>query len=254
MKNKTTKSDSRESRELRTNIFRYLFVIGIVIVIFSLFLNYYTIRIYREDGILLVEHSYRLIFGWNHTSGYFSLLLPESLDFSENSTLIFTSILIPTLSLSLYGAFFKDFQDAEDLVRLKFYSYSHLLLLGLVFFILFVYPFNFLISNELYYPFLIIEEIDEVIHYSVDLGYIAFLCSFICILPYSLIYYVACYKFTIQSQKQQQALAQVKKNLQQEIDLDKYIAEEESELGIKHGSFYRNFKNHFTERRLEGVP
>ncbi|TXT57103.1 MAG: membrane protein of unknown function [Promethearchaeota archaeon] len=251
MKNKTTKSDLRE---LRTNIFRYLFVIGIFIIIFSLFLNYYTIRIYHEDGVLLVEHSYRLIFGWNHSSDYLSLLLPESLDFSENPTLIFTYILIPTLALSLYGAFFKDFQDAEDLVRLKFYSYSHLLLLGLVFFLLFVYPFSFLFSNELYYPFLIIEQIDEVLHYSVDLGYIGFLCSFICIVPYSLIYYVACYKFTIQSQTQQQALARVKKNLQQEIDLDKFIAEEESELGIKHGSFYRNFKNHFTERRLEGVP
>lgn len=236
------------------NAFRYLFIAGVCITLFSIFLNYYTIRIYNSTGVLLTEVSYSLIFGWRNSTSYTSSSLSESFDFTENPILPFVGILLPTLFISLYGVLFKDYQGAKNLIKLKLYSYSHLLLAGLIIFLVFIYPYTYFISSQLFYPILMLDFADEVVYYSIDIGYLLLLGSVICILPYALIYSMACQKFSVKNYAQQHSYEAMKKRLQKEVDLDKYIAEEKTELGIPVNEFYRGFEYKYRQRRYEGIP
>ncbi|TXT61057.1 MAG: membrane protein of unknown function [Promethearchaeota archaeon] len=236
------------------NLYRFAFILGAISILFSIFLDYYFIQIYDSSGLLILELKYNPIFGWRGYSNELNMNLFKFLDVSENPAIIFIIVYIPTIIISMFSVLFKDFQTAQQLSELNFYSYINLFLTALTFFIIFVFPVSFLLDSNLYFPFLIVNEVDCMIKYSIDLGYIILLTSFLLIFPYSIVYYIGCHKYQIKNEKKQRSDEIFIKNEHEKINFDKLIAEESGKLGRTLELNRSIHQNEYMKRRSKAVP
>ena len=240
-----------------TELFRYLFIFGILVIMVSMFTNFYVYKIYNTQGILLAELHYNLFWGW--VENLASQSSPYILfDTAENPTLLLSFILLCTVGLSLYCGIRKDFMSSKNLASLPFYSFVNLLLLGIIFYTIFILPLTYFAGIELYYPFVIITMKNLIFSYTIDMSYILLLTSFIAIFPYSISYFVACHKYRIIPKKEvEMEKKKPKKELfriEDEIDFNEYIKEEGRKLGIDPFAFPSQLDYLHSRRRLEGAP
>jgi hypothetical protein len=162
--------------------------------------------------------------------------------FSQNSTLnaefrpdelvipfIINVIYIGIILIAAYGIFFKDPENEKDLTKLYPFSYIQFFLLILNCYYLIIFPILYLIPNELYFPFLLVENITNGLfyYYCLGLGYCFQIIVFIMLFPYTIFYYQIIIKFELRENTPTKIIDRYIRNQQAPIDFDKLIAEEE---------------------------
>jgi hypothetical protein len=212
-----------------TSIFRIVYIIGLIMLFFSLFLEWYSFKTVDFGNSLLVSWSYYLFTSWqtpiSSASALNMLIKPENILIP----LIINIILIIVLFAAGYVVLFKNIDRATLVTSYNKYAYINIFLILLIGYYIIVCPVLYLFPQELYFPLLFIRDYDlEYIYiYSIGPGYIMQLISFPLIFPYSVFYYKTTSSFTQQEKSPEKLLQNVISNSQEVLDLDKYIAEEE---------------------------
>jgi len=211
------------------NYFKLIFLAGITLLFVSMFVEWYSFQMF-ENGRLMVSWNYNIFFEWSteFPSGITinERYKPENLDVSPILNFLFIIILIFTI----YTVLFKDLEQSEDLDTLKNFSFGFICLIALVLFYITIFPVIYLVSNELYFPSLVENDLDLALRfsYSISYGYILQLIGFLLIFPYSMHYYITITQFEKQKNTPEKKVAAYIENIQESIDFDKYIAEEEA--------------------------
>ncbi|MHA1437377.1 MAG: hypothetical protein ACTSPD_07340 [Promethearchaeota archaeon] len=229
------------------NKFKILFLIGLIILFISLFLDWYYLQIYNNDDQLILSWSYNPFTEWSTNNfkdnGLYSNLKPNDLSFPLIILVIFTI----SLFFSAFGVIFKDVEENGDLEKLFPYAYINFLVLFLNCYFIFIFPLFYLIPNNLYFPFLISEDVQFEIYfyYSVGLGYFLQIIGFICIFPYSIFYYHTIIQFEIKNSSLSKEIERIIKNAKDPLDLDKFIAEEQLKVrfNLKSNQELNSFNN-----------
>jgi len=220
-------------RDLKA-LFRVCFIIGLLILFLSLFLNWYIIQIYSSSGALVAEWNYNPITEWNAEVSNDTFESPKRIliPFAINA------LFISSVALSGYVALFNDLEKIEkskkenDFDKFRLYSYVLFFLISLNLYYVFAFPAFYLTRNKLYFPVLRQTdlELNVTYYYFIGPGYIAQLIGFICVFPYTLFYYRTVEKF----QKKDHVASKVVKNFvqtaQEKIEFDKLIAQEKVKL------------------------
>ena len=209
--------------------FKVVFLAGITLLLVSLFVEWYTFQVFETD-IVVASWDYSLFFEW--TTEFPSGITvnekyrPESLNVPLALHFLFVGVII----FAVYTVLLKDLEHSENLIVLKSYSLGFIFLLALVLFYIVIFPVAYLFPNGLYFPSLVDNNIDLVmkLSYSISYGYVLQLVGFLLIFPYSLHYYLTISNFEKQENTDEKRISSYIENVQESIDLDRYIAEEEA--------------------------
>jgi hypothetical protein len=211
--------------------FKILFIAGATILFVSFCVDWYTFQMF-ENGILTVSWSYNIFFEW---STELPLGITENESFRpENLEIppLLNFLFIGVLAFTLYTIFFKDLEQVRDVAPLRKFSFGFMCLIALLLFYIVIFPLVYLIPHELYFPSLIDNDLDLGIKfaYEISFGYVLQLIGFLLVFPYSLHYYLTITQFERQENTPEKRIVTYINNVQEHIDLDKYIAEEEALL------------------------
>jgi hypothetical protein len=226
-----------------------MYLIGLFLAFVSIFLDWFYFQVY-SDKILISSWSYNLFFEWSTIFSKASVLnaafKPEELAIPFIINLIFFAIIL----ISAYGIVFKDLENEKELTKLYPYSYIQFFLLILNCYYLFVFPVMYLIPNELYFPFLLIESTSDgfIYYYSIGLGYFLQIAVFILIFPYTLLFYQTIVKFEMEEHTPIKIIDRYIRYNQEYVDFDKLIAEEELKQ-----KFHDLDINEFTTQESENI-
>ncbi|MFX0025322.1 MAG: hypothetical protein ACFE8M_02830 [Candidatus Hermodarchaeota archaeon] len=213
--------------------FRKLFVIGLVLALISLFLDWYIFQAFNIEGEQVVYWSYSPLFDW-YSPIFASGSVFNELYKPQNSAIPFamTILFIISVFLSIFGVLFKDIEKDHLFQKLRFYAYIHIFTVLFTAFYIFIYPIWYLLPNNLYFPF--VEQNDPFLEvqflYSVHIGYIIQIIGFILLFPYTIFYYHTLNLFEKESQSPENVVKRYLKKIQEPLDFDKYIREEELKL------------------------
>ena len=224
---------------VKTNhIFRTTFLVGLIFLFFSVFLEWYYFQMFDLNNNLIVSWNYNLFFGWT---------TPFSSDFTLNGVMkpksttvpLITNILfVSSIIVSAYVVLFKDVNQAIKVNNYSKYAYINGFALLIVTFYIIIVPIIYLIPYELYFPLLNIRNYDVgfIFLYTIGPGYILQLISFPLIFPYSVFYYRTVTIFRQEEHTPEKIVNNVIESVQEPLDLDKFIAEEElnQEIGRAH--------------------
>lgn len=210
-------------------IFRRLFIVGLLLALISLCLDWYTFQAINVMGNQVVYWSYSPLFNWYTI---FTTEHMENMAYKpHNSSIPFpmTVVFIASVILSLFGAMFKDIEKEQPFQKLKFYAYTHIFTVLFTAFYIFIYPIWYLFPNWLYFPFVQFYDpfLEYQFLYSVHIGYILQFAGFILLFPYSIFYYHTLHSFEKESQSPENVITRYIEQVQEPLDFDKYIKEEE---------------------------
>ena len=209
--------------------FKIVFLAGITLLFVSLFVDWYMFQVFESD-ILVASWEYNILFEW-------ATKFPPGITVNEsyrpgnlNIPLVIHFLFVGVIIFTICTVFFKDLERSENLIVLKSYSLGFLILLGLILFYIVIFPVAYLFPNELYFPSLLDNNIDLAMRfsYSISYGYVLQLVGFLLVFPYSLHYYLTITSFEKQDSTHEKRIDSYIENVQESIDLDRYIAEEES--------------------------
>jgi len=215
-----------------THIFRLVALVGLVLLFFSIFIEWYSFQVYDFNNDHVVSWSYYFFTEWKtpFTTMLNFLMKPE------NATVPFlvNYILVSGILASGYVVLVKSIDHAETIKNYTKFAYINIFVVLLVGYYLVICPILYLVPNELYFPFLSVRnyELELFYIYSVGPGYILQLISFPLIFPYSIFYYKTASTFIKQEREPEKIVQKTIKESQELIDLDKYIAEEELRLDL----------------------
>ncbi|MFX1467706.1 MAG: hypothetical protein ACFFB8_03515 [Promethearchaeota archaeon] len=209
--------------------FRMLFLSGLNLLLFSLFLQWYSFQIYNADNELLVSWEYTISTGWDtpltDSSFFNDFMKPVNI----GSPLLFTILLTGGIILSTYVILFQDIEQAKN--PESFYKFGYILafIVALVFTYVCIFPVLYIISNNLIFPLLIVENYESGLFYfySIGPGYLLQLFSFPLLFPYCIFYFATIRKFKQQEYTPEKIVENLILKSQDVLDLDKLIAEEE---------------------------
>ncbi|MFX0044075.1 MAG: hypothetical protein ACFE8L_14265 [Candidatus Hodarchaeota archaeon] len=210
-------------------MFKVLFIIGIILVFVSLFFNWYSYQAYDINNDLIASWDYNLFTGWSTPLSDAFILNQDFRPDNLNISPIMNILLICACLICVYIALIKDVDQSNSPQKLKDYSYLNFFLLLLVGFYVVIFPIAYLLSNELYYPYLKYEDVQANITYvySLSVGYYFQLFALMLIFPYTLFYYQTITTFEQEEHTLQKVINRYIEKNQEPLDLDKFIAEEE---------------------------
>ena len=163
--------------------FKFIFILGLVFLFASLFLDWYVVQVYNSHHILIAHWAYNPLTGWStifsNNSTFNNIVKPDELEIP----LILTGLFIIILVLSAYSALFKDLESQQELEKLSSFAYVNLFLIALNLYFIFAFPVFYLIPKKLYFPFLLIKdkELGVTYYYSIGPGYFLQIIGFIMI-------------------------------------------------------------------------
>ncbi len=200
---------------------------ALILLIISMFLDWYYIQVYDSGGRLIVFWSYNPFTEWTTVSSggdYKKLSHPKDLLIP----LVINIMFIPVVIASGYCVLFKDIEKKIELEKLQRYAYINLFLILLNGYYIFAFPIFYLFPNHLYFPFLTIKDTDlnVVYQYTVGPGYILQVISFVMIFPYAIFYYQTIEKFKSKQHSIKKVIDTYIQTVQEPIDLDKFITQE----------------------------
>ena len=201
--------------------FKGLFLIGLVSFFLSFFVEWYSFKMFSETE-LIASWQFHLSEGWISTVN--DSLRPKQIEIP-----IFINVLVIILIvLTGYTVFFMSIESATELERYKTYAYIMGTLLILVFCYISLFPFMYLIPNDLFYPlFHVTDSTSGIITtYSMGLGYILQLISFPLLFPYAIFYISTILKFGQEDNSSDLRVRKLVEQYQEPIDLDQFIAKE----------------------------
>ncbi|MFX1338949.1 MAG: hypothetical protein ACFFDK_10095 [Promethearchaeota archaeon] len=212
--------------------FKLLFILGLILLFASLFLEWYVLQVYNSSHTLIAYWSYNPLTGWStifsEGSTFNNIVKPEEIQMP----LVLTGLFMVVLVISAFSAIFKDLESQGDLEKLYPYAYVNLFLIALNLYYIFAFPVFYLLPHKLYFPFLLVKdrEMDVVYHYSIGAGYILQIIGFIMIFPYCTFYYNTIVRFISKEQSPDKIIKRYVQYIQENLDLDKLIANEELKL------------------------
>lgn len=219
--------------------FRIICQFGLCLLFISLFLEWYVFQAFDSNNKLIAYWAYNPIFGWStifsEDSAINFLLKPSAIQIP----IIITGIYILTLILSTYSLLFKDVERISEIEKLYPYAYTHIFLLALVSFFIFIFPILYLIPNNLYYPFLQVKDkdIDVIYFYSIGPGYCLQIIGFIMIFPYFIFYYQTITKFKSEQDSSKKFIDNYIQQVKEIVNFDQLIANEKIKLEFKDRDF-----------------
>ncbi|MFX1419968.1 MAG: hypothetical protein ACFE9N_13700 [Promethearchaeota archaeon] len=221
-------------RQTASHIFRLVALIGLILLFFSIFLEWYSFQIYDFNNDLVVSWSYYFLTEWQTPFTSSSILNSVMRPDSATIPLVINYVLIGGILASSYVIVVKNINHAEAIKNYTKFAYINIFVVLLVGYYLIISPILYLVPNELYFPFLSIRnyELELFYVYSVGPGYILQLISFPLIFPYSIFYYRTTNAFIQQEREPEKLIQKIIEDSQELIDLDKYIAEEEPHLKL----------------------
>ena len=201
--------------------FKCLFLIGLISLFLSFFFEWFSFRVFSETE-MIVSWQFYLFNGW--VSPLNDYLRPEQI-----SIPFFINVMaIILIVLTGYIVFFMSIENATSLEKYRTYAYINGALLILVLCYILLFPFMYLLPNDLYYPLFHVTNPDSGVTtaYSVGFGYILQIISFPLLFPYSIFYISTILKFGQEDNNVEQRVRNLVEQYQEAIDLDKYIADE----------------------------
>jgi hypothetical protein len=232
--------------------FKILFLIGCAVAFLGIFFDFYSYKTFIFIDTEISSWTYNQFEGWSSTvppiNAYLlfenfsrafipfiflsSMLLenPPELSIHPLFHILFLGIIISSVCFLLV----KKLESTKDLSDLTFYALLHIFLLMLVGFYVVVFPLFYLIPNDLYFPFIIINEafFGITYHYYLGISYYLELIAFILLFPYAIFYLQTTRNYQMKEDYGQE-FEQFKKHLTNQVDIDKLIAEEELCLKLK---------------------
>lgn len=216
------------------------FIIGIVILFISLFMDWYFFQATDSAGNVVILWTYHLLYDWQTN-------LPANTFINEiycpqNTTvpLVIPIMMIVSLIIGAYGVLVNDIEKKEDFSTLKKYAYANFMILVLNVFFILIFPLYYIISNGLYYPFMNFNDIDLGVQftYCIGTGYVMQLVAFTLIFPYTIFYYETIHTFEKSLYSPEIYIQKKLEKIKEPLDLDKFIAEEKliQEKVTKHSS------------------
>ncbi|MFX1399556.1 MAG: hypothetical protein ACFFAS_21225 [Promethearchaeota archaeon] len=218
--------------------FKLLFVLGLLCLVISMFLDWYYIQVYNSGGDLIAIWSYNPFTEWttifSGTSGYDSLSHPDNLSIPFAINIMF----IPVIIICGYTVLFKDIERQTKLENLYTYAYVNFFMLVLNMYYIFVFPVFYLLPHSYYFPFMLVEESETnfTYYYCIGPGYLLQLIAFMMIFPYALFYYNTLEKFKTKAFSPKKVIDSYIETVQAPLDLDELIAKEELTLKYQRSS------------------
>ena len=212
--------------------FKFLYIIGLMLLFTSLFLEWYSFQAYTSANKLIAFWSYNLFFEWSTMiSGdqhFNNQIRPNNLSIPIEISILF----IFSIIASGYSVLFKDLEQNVELDKLYPYAYLNFLLLSLNMYYIFAFPIFYLLPNKLYFPFLLVKDRESGVnyYYSIGPGYVLQIIGFIMIFPYILFYYITINNFKSEKQSPKNIIERYIQQVQEPLDLDSLIAKEELKL------------------------
>ena len=212
--------------------YKIIFLIGLILSFASVFLDWYYLQGVLDSGVTIMSWVYNVLFGWSSPFTEGNIFNEAYKPQNATMPVVIVIVLIAVVFLSAYSALFHDVEKGDNLLKVKRFSFITLSLIVLIGFFVLIFPLFFLLPNDLYYPFMVYydAELGLTLYYSMGPGYWLQVISFGCIFPYALFNLSVINTF----EKEQFAPAEVIKmyirNVKEEFDLDKLIAQEELEI------------------------
>ena len=212
--------------------FKFLYIIGLMLLFTSLFLEWYSFQAYTSDNKLIAFWSYNLFTEW-------STMISGDQHFNKqtkpNNLLIpieISILFIFSIIASGYSVLFKDLEQNVELNKLYPYAYLNFFLLSLNVYYIFAFPIFYLLPNKLYFPFLLVKDREMGVnyYYSIGPGYVLQIIGFIMIFPYILFYYNTLNNFKQEYESPKNVIQRYIQQVQEPLNLDSLIAKEELKL------------------------
>ncbi|MFX0004445.1 MAG: hypothetical protein ACFE9C_04745 [Candidatus Hodarchaeota archaeon] len=219
--------------EKKTTYFRLIYLVGLIMVFLSFFLEWYSFKMVDFENRLLVSWSYYFFTSWQTPfsveSPMNTLMRPDNLPIP----FIINIILMIVVIAAGYVVLFKNIDRAKIIKNYNKYAYVNIFLILLIGYYLIICPVVYLFPNELFFPLLSIRDyaLEYVYIYAIGPGYILQIISFAFIFPYSVFYYKTTSSFIQQERTPEKLLEKTIQDSQESLDLDKYIAEEQLNQG-----------------------
>lgn len=206
------------------NLFKNLFFVGLILLLFSCFLDWYSFQMINSNGETIVRWNYHLLFGWTTS---FSDSFNNN--FRPDLPLFPLTINIVLIGLIVFSAYIVLFNNVENITpkdNKMFYGYGIMALPILVIYYLWMFPWYL---EDLYYPSMVVNDLGTgvISVYTIELGNILAIFSFPMIFAYSLFYFVTILKFERKDNSPDNIVHELLHDSQEELDLDKLIAKEE---------------------------
>jgi len=221
-------------RKKATYIFRTLSLVGLILAFFSVFLEWYSFQVYDFNNHIIASWSYYLFSEWqtpfSTTSAFNEAMKPST---AITIPLILNIVFIAAIIASGYVLLVKNIDQAENLRKYTKFAYLNIFVMLLVAYYIIICPLLYLAPSKLYFPLLSIRNYEEqgIYCYSIGLGYLVQLFSFLLIFPYTVFYYKTILTFIHEEQSHEKLLQATIINSQEPVHLDRYIAEEELKRG-----------------------
>jgi len=203
-------------------LFKAMFFIGSGLCFFSVFLDLYSFCVVSHAGSVISTWNYSMVFGWE---GVNSQYRPPNLGLSFEFLVFYLGVLMGAGVLNIV----KNIERTKDLSSFMIYAYVNIFVLLLIGFMVVIFPCFYLLQHELYFPFVMIyDEMEEItIIYTMGIGYILTMFSFVMVFPYVILYYQSVRKFHITQPSHSDRIRAILEKENEEVDLDAFIAEEE---------------------------
>ena len=201
-------------------------LMGLILIFISLFLDWYNFQIFNLNGNILANWTYNIFSEWSTNDNmYYEQFEPNNLSIP----VILNILIIIVIFVTAFGMIFRSIESVEELNKLYPFAYTNLFLLLLIGFYIFIFPIVYLLSNDLYFPFLMLRdiELEVVFFFCVGPGYLLQLLAFGLTFPHAIFYYQTIVKFEIERHSPVKVIEKYITQVQEPLDLDKFIAEEE---------------------------
>ncbi|MFX0073937.1 MAG: hypothetical protein ACFE96_00735 [Candidatus Hermodarchaeota archaeon] len=215
------------------SVYKILFVIGLLLGVASVFLDWYYLQgISEASGETVVFWVYSALFDWGTPFSEGALF--NEVYRPKNATMPIAIVItfIVTIFISAYSVLFHDVEREDNLPKVRRFNFVNFSLLMFIGFFILIFPLFFLLPNDLYYPFLFHYdyELEITFSYSIGPGYMFQLVSFVFVFPYILFIYSVISNFDKEQSSAENTINRYIHSVRDELDLDKLIAKEEYEL------------------------
>ncbi|MFX1276035.1 MAG: hypothetical protein ACFFBP_18145 [Promethearchaeota archaeon] len=213
---------------------RILFLFGLALAFISMFMDWYYYSA-CSSGSVIAEWSFNAFLSWQ-TSFIEGISSNEALRPKDSTELLIMGvILIGLVFICAFGAILKSVEMTNSMEETKPYIYLNTFLLMINGYFILVMPFTFLITNELYFPFISIEDLStNTIHsYCIGPAYVMQVASFLLIFPHILFSVLTINRFESKKRSPETLIAKILESSKEEIPLEKFIAELNSESRSK---------------------
>jgi len=210
--------------------FKICYVVGLILLFFSFFFDWYYYEIYNSNNKLIGFWGYNPLFGWHPVMKNKNMKQPKNLSIPIYLTFAYIILII----ISTYIVLFKDFENIEKIPELKPYAIINILVLFFNAYYLIAF-FVELYNTKLFFPFLYKENLDTGYSYNyyIGFGYLFQFIGFILIFSYTKYYYDTINKFEKEERTVEILTEKVLKKYAEPLDLDKLIAKQKMKLKDK---------------------